>query len=488
MQLNPLPLHEPALFQTGLFIDGRWQSADDHYAVLNPASGQILADVARATDQHAQIAIDAAEQALADWRQRTAEERSVILRRLADLMRAHVEDLAHLMTAEQGKPLAEARGEVAYAASFIDWFAEEGRRLYGDVIPSHRRDARIITLKQPIGVVAAITPWNFPLAMITRKLGPALAAGCTIVIKPSEETPLSANALAVLCERAGIPAGVVNVLAGDAPAIGGCFMRSEVVRKLSFTGSTATGQLLLRQSADTVKKLSLELGGNAPFIVFDDADIDAAIEGAMAAKFRNTGQTCICVNRFLIQRGIYERFTRQLAARVSALTVGAGLTSEAEQGPLINHRALAKVEDHIADALAHGAQLLCGGQPHPLGGQFYQPTVLINTDAGMRLAHEETFGPVAACEVFDTEAEAVARANNSEYGLAAYCYTQDIGRAWRVGEALETGMVGLNEGLISTTVAPFGGVKASGLGREGSHHGIDEYVEIKYLLLGGIAA
>jgi succinate-semialdehyde dehydrogenase/glutarate-semialdehyde dehydrogenase len=394
--------------------------------------------------------------------------------------------LAELLSLEQGKPLAEARGEVGYAASFFEWFAEEAKRSYGDVIPSPNPNAKIIVTREPIGVVAAITPWNFPLAMITRKAGPALAAGCTVVLKPSEETPLSAFALAVLAEKAGIPAGVFNVVSGDAVAIGGVLTESEAVRKLSFTGSTRVGKLLAKQSADTLKKLSLELGGNAPFIVFDDADIDAAVQGAMASKFRNTGQTCVCVNRFYVQDGVYDAFTQALTAAVRKMRVGNALQGDVEQGPLINAAALKKVETHVADALEKGAKVLTGGKPHALGGTFYEPTVLADASKSMLIAGEETFGPVAACFRFKTEEEVIAAANDTPFGLSAYFYTRDLARAWRVAEALESGMVGINEGIVSTEVAPFGGVKQSGLGREGSKYGLDEYTELKYMMMGGL--
>jgi len=401
-------------------------------------------------------------------------------------MLSHQKDLATLLSREQGKPLAEAMGEVVYAASFLEWFAEEAKRAYGDVIPSHKADARIIVVKEAIGVVAAITPWNFPLAMVTRKVGPALAAGCTMILKPSEETPLSAFALAVLAEQAGIPAGVFNVVSGDAVAIGGALQASGIVRKLSFTGSTRTGKLLMRQAADTLKKVSLELGGNAPFIVFDDADLDAAVKGAMASKFRNTGQTCVCVNRFFIQDGVYEAFTGKLAEAVAAMRVGSALDGETEQGPLINAAALAKVELHVGDALEKGAKLLCGGRRHALGGTFYEPTILTEASSEMLIAQDETFGPVAACFRFKDEAEVLQRANDTPYGLSAYFYSRDIGRVWRMAEGLEAGMVGINEGIISTEVAPFGGIKESGLGREGSKYGLEDYLEIKYLLMGGL--
>ncbi len=457
------------------------------YAVRNPANDEVIAQVPRGGAEETNAAIAAAERALPAWRGLLAKERGARLRRWAELMLASQDDLARLLSREQGKPLAEAKGEVAYAASFLDWFAEEAKRVYGDVIPSHKTDARIVVTKQPVGVVAAITPWNFPLAMVTRKVGPALAAGCTLVLKPSEETPLSAFALAVLAEQAGIPAGVFNIVSGDAAAIGGALQASPVVRKLTFTGSTRTGKLLMRQAADTLKKVSLELGGNAPFIVFADADLDAAVRGAMASKFRNTGQTCVCVNRFYVQDEVYEAFTAKLAEAVRALRVGSALEGETEQGPLINAAALAKVEQHVGDALEKGARLLCGGQRHALGGTFYEPTVLAEANADMLIAGEETFGPVAACFRFRDEAEVLRLANDTPYGLSAYFYSRDIGRVWRMAEGLEAGMVGINEGIISTEVAPFGGIKESGLGREGSKYGLDDYLEIKYLLLGGLA-
>ncbi len=428
-------------------------------------------------------AIELAEAAWPAWRSMTAAERGLRLRRWHGLLLEHQEDLARIMTAEQGKPLAEARGEIAYAASFIDWFAEEGRRVYGDIIPAHLADKRILVLKQPIGVCAAITPWNFPSAMLTRKAAAALAAGCTLVARPASETPLSALALAVLAERAGIPAGVFNVITGTSGPIGQELTSNPVVRKLSFTGSTAVGKLLMRQCADTLKKLSLELGGNAPFIVFDDADLEAAVEGAIQSKYRNTGQTCVCANRFLVQNGIHDAFATRLADRASQLKVGPGLEPGVVQGPLINPEAVEKVEAHIADALGKGARLLTGGARHILGGTFFQPTVLADLDPGMRMAREETFGPVASLFRFTTEAEAIALANATEFGLAAYFYTRDLSRAWRVAEALEYGMVGVNSGLVSTAIAPFGGVKQSGLGREGSRYGIEEYLEIKYLCM-----
>ncbi|MDW3715626.1 MULTISPECIES: NAD-dependent succinate-semialdehyde dehydrogenase [unclassified Pseudomonas] len=475
------------LLRKGHYIDGCWLEDGPRYPVRNPADGTLIAEVAKAGVAETDQAIAAAQRALPAWRGLTAKARSQPLRRWAELMLAHQRELAELLSREQGKPLAEAMGEVVYAASFLEWFAEEARRVYGDVIPSHKADARIVVTKEPIGVVAAITPWNFPLAMVTRKVGPALAAGCTLILKPSEETPLSAFALAVLAEEAGIPAGVFNIVSGDAPAIGSALQASPVVRKLSFTGSTAIGKLLMRQAADTLKKVSLELGGNAPFIVFDDADLDAAVCGAMASKFRNTGQTCVCVNRFYIQEGVYEAFTAKLADAVRALRVGAALEGESDQGPLINTAALAKVEQHLGDALEKGARLLCGGRRHALGGTFFEPTVLAEATPQMLIAREETFGPVAACFRFKDEAEVLAQANDTPYGLSAYFYSRDIGRVWRVAEGLEAGMVGINEGIISTEVAPFGGIKESGLGREGSKYGIEDYLEIKYLLMGGLA-
>ncbi len=475
------------LLKTGHYIGGQWLNSSATYAVLNPANGEVVAQVARGGAEETDAAIAAAEQALPAWRGLLAKERAVILRRWAELMLARRDDLAALLSREQGKPLAEAKGEVAYAASFLEWFAEEARRVYGDVIPTPKADARVLVTKEPVGVVAAITPWNFPLAMVTRKVGPALAAGCTLVLKPSEETPLSSFALAVLAEQAGVPAGVFNIVSGDAPAIGGALQASGVVRKLSFTGSTRTGKLLMRQAADTLKKVSLELGGNAPFIVFDDADLDAAVRGAMASKFRNTGQTCVCVNRFYIQDSVYDAFTRKFAAAVQALRVGDALQGESDQGPLINAAALAKVEQHVGDALERGARVLCGGRRHTLGGTFYEPTVLAEASHEMLIAGEETFGPVAACFRFTDEAEVLKLANDTPYGLSAYFYSRDIGRVWRMAEGLEAGIVGVNEGIISTEVAPFGGIKESGMGREGSKYGLDDYLEIKYVLMGGLA-
>ncbi|MGE8143917.1 NAD-dependent succinate-semialdehyde dehydrogenase [Pseudomonas frederiksbergensis] len=475
-----------ALIRNGNFIDGQWSSGGSTYPVLNPANGALITEVQKAGAEETNLAIAAANRALPAWRKLTAKERSQKLKRWSELMLSHQKDLATLLSREQGKPLAEAMGEVVYAASFLEWFAEEAKRAYGDVIPSHKADARIIVVKEAIGVVAAITPWNFPLAMVTRKVGPALAAGCTMILKPSEETPLSAFALAVLAEQAGIPAGVFNVVSGDAVAIGGALQASSIVRKLSFTGSTRTGKLLMRQASETLKKVSLELGGNAPFIVFDDADLDAAVKGAMASKFRNTGQTCVCVNRFFIQDSVYEAFTGKLAEAVAAMRVGSALDGETEQGPLINAAALAKVELHVGDALEKGAKLLCGGRRHALGGTFYEPTILTDANSEMLIAQDETFGPVAACFRFKDEAEVLQRANDTPYGLSAYFYSRDIGRVWRMAEGLEAGMVGINEGIISTEVAPFGGIKESGLGREGSKYGLEDYLEIKYLLMGGL--
>ncbi len=471
---------------TGHYIAGEWYESATTYPVLNPATGEVIAQVANGGAAETTQAVAAAERAFPAWRALTAKERSARVKRWGELMLENRDALAELLSREQGKPLAEARGEVGYAASFLEWFAEEAKRSYGDVIPSPNPNAKIIVTREPVGVVAAITPWNFPLAMITRKAGPALAAGCTMVLKPSEETPLSAFALAVLAEKAGIPPGVFNIVSGDAVAIGGVLTESEVVRKLSFTGSTRVGKLLAKQSADTLKKLSLELGGNAPFIVFDDADIDAAVQGAMASKFRNTGQTCVCVNRFYVQDGIYDAFTQALTQAVRKMRIGNALQGEVEQGPLINQAALKKVEAHVADALQKGAKVLTGGKPHALGGTFYEPTVLIDASKSMLIAAEETFGPVAACFRFKTEDEAIAAANDTPFGLSAYFYTRDLARAWRVAEALESGMVGINEGILSTEVAPFGGVKQSGLGREGSKYGLDEYTELKYMMMGGL--
>jgi succinate-semialdehyde dehydrogenase/glutarate-semialdehyde dehydrogenase len=483
-----LHLAEPALLHSRCLVGGQWIGAASGATleVRNPADGGLLGTVPDMGAAETRRAIEAAEAVRPAWAALTARERGVILRRWFDLMMEHREDLARIMTAEQGKPLAESRGEIAYAASFLEWFAEEGRRVYGDVIPTHRAGSRIVVVKQPVGVAAAITPWNFPAAMITRKVGPALAAGCPMVVKPASATPLSALALAALAERAGVPAGVLSVVTGSARAIGGEMTGNPLVRKLSFTGSTETGKALMAAAAGTVKKVSLELGGNAPFIVFDDADLDAAVAGAMVSKYRNMGQTCVCANRLLVQDGIHDAFAAKLAEAVAALKVGDGLEAGVTQGPLINDAAVAKVEEHIADAVGKGARVLVGGARHALGGRFFQPTVLTGAAPGMLLAREETFGPVAPLFRFTDEADAIRLANDTEYGLAAYFYARDLGRVWRVAEALEYGMVGINEGLISTEVAPFGGVKESGIGREGSRYGIEEYLEIKYLLMGGL--
>ncbi|WP_028225614.1 NAD-dependent succinate-semialdehyde dehydrogenase [Paraburkholderia ferrariae] len=479
-------LKDSALWRTSNSIDGEWVGSDATYPVVDPANGEPLAQVARAGGRETLQAVAAASHAFPAWRDATAGERSAKVRRWGELMLEHREDLARIMTAEQGKPYAEALGEVAYAASFLTWFAEEAKRAYGDVIPAPKKGTRVVVTKEPVGVVGAITPWNFPLAMVTRKAGPALAAGCTMVLKPSEETPLSAFALAVLAERAGIARGVFNVVSGDAPAIGDTLMASKAVRKISFTGSTRVGKLLMRAAADSVKKVSLELGGNAPFIVFDDADLDAAVEGAMASKFRNTGQTCVCVNRFYVQAAVHDAFVARLVKAVEGLRVSNGMEAGATQGPLINRAALHKVEAHVSDAKDKGGTVVCGGRPHALGGTFYEPTVITGAHGGMMLAHEETFGPVAAVFRFETEEEAIRAANDTDFGLSAYFYARDIGRVWRVATALESGMVGINEGIISTEVAPFGGVKESGLGREGSKYGLDEYLETKYMMMGGL--
>ena len=483
-----MQLNDATLLRQQCYIDGTWVDADNiaTLAVTNPANQAALGTVPKMGRSETHRAIDAAQSALPAWRAKTAKERAAILRQWYELMMANQEDLAVIMTSEQGKSLTEARGEVAYAASFLEWFAEEGKRVYGETIPQHQNDKRIVVLKEPVGVCAAITPWNFPAAMITRKVGPALAAGCTMVVKPATLTPYSALALCELAERAGLPTGVLNVITGSSAEIGAELTANPVVRKLSFTGSTAVGKQLMAQCAETIKKVSLELGGNAPFIVFDDADLDAAVEGAMISKYRNTGQTCVCANRLLVQDGVYDAFADKLAAAVSALNVGDGMQTGVNQGPLIDFAAVEKVEEHIQDALAKGAQVAVGGERHTLGGTFFQPTVLINVDPEMKVANEETFGPVAPLFRFQTDAEAIELANATEFGLAAYFYSRDIGRIWRVAESLESGMIGINTGLISTEVAPFGGVKESGIGREGSRHGIDEYLEMKYLCIGGI--
>jgi len=483
-------LSDPALLREQNYVDGKWIDADDHLKteVRNKATGALLGTVPKCGANETRRAIEAARKAFPAWAAKPAKERGRILRKFADLMVANTEDLGRLMTAEQGKPLAEAKGEVGYAASFYEWFAEEGRRVYGDLIPSAQPDKRLFALRQPIGVVGAITPWNFPAAMITRKAGAALAAGCTIVVKPAESTPFSALAQAELAARAGVPPGVFNVVTGKASAIGGELTSNPLVAKITFTGSTAIGKLLMQQCAGTVKKVSLELGGNAPFIVFDDADLDAAVAGAIASKYRNTGQTCVCANRLLIQDRIYDAFADKFAAAVKKLKPASGLEAGATQGPLIDEAAVEKVEAHIRDAQAKGGKILAGGRRHTLGGRFFEPTILTEVTPQMRLAREETFGPVAPLFRFQTEADAVALANDTEFGLAAYFYGRDIARIWRVAEALEYGIVGINTGIISTETAPFGGMKESGLGREGSKYGIEEYLEIKYLCFGGITA
>jgi len=483
-----MKLKDPSLFRQQCHVNGKWVDAAGGAAlpVTNPATGEKLGTVPAIDAAGTEAAVAAAHAAFPAWAAKTAKERAAILRRWHDLMMANADDLAVLMTAEQGKPLAESRGEIGYAASFVEWFAEEGKRLYGDIIPGHQADKRILVLRQPVGVVAAITPWNFPAAMITRKVAPALAAGCTVVCKPATQTPYSALALAELGQRAGLPAGAFNVVTGPARDIGGVLTGDARVRKLSFTGSTEIGKLLMAQCSKTMKKVSLELGGNAPFIVFDDADLDAAVQGAIASKYRNTGQTCVCANRLLVQSGVYDAFAAKLVATVRKLRIGDGLAGETDQGPLIDANALAKVEEHVADALAKGARAATGGHRHALGGTFYEPTVLTGVTPAMMVAKEETFGPVAPLFRFDTEQEAIRMANDTEFGLAAYLYTRDLARSWRVSEALEYGIVGLNTGIISTEVAPFGGVKESGTGREGSKYGILEYTEIKYVCVGGV--
>jgi len=495
MSQLPIPafkLKDSGLFHTDAYIGGQWVATDrlKRFGVCDPDTGNTLAEVTNLGAAETQMAIDAAQRAYPLWRATVAKERAAIMRRWFDLLIANLDDLAGLMTAEQGKPLAEARGEVVYGASFIEWFAEEAKRVAGDTLATVAADRRLVVVKEPIGVCAAITPWNFPLAMITRKVAPAIAAGCSIIIKPAEQTPLSALALAELAHRAGLPAGVLNVVPSDAHnsiEVGKVLCASPVVRKLSFTGSTAVGRVLMAQCAPTLKKLSLELGGNAPFIVFSDADMDAAVTGALASKYRNTGQTCVCTNRFYAHEDIYDVFVSRLAQGAAKLKVGSGFDAGVQQGPLIDDAALAKVEQHVADALAGGAKIVIGGKRHALGGRFYEPTVLSGVTDRMLLAREETFGPVAPVFRFKEEAEVVAMANATEFGLAAYFYSRDIGRVWRVAEALEYGMVGINTGIISNEVAPFGGVKQSGIGREGSKYGIEEYLEIKYLCMGGIA-
>lgn len=482
-----MKLNNPNLFQTNAYINGVWHSAPTTFSINNPSSLTKIADVVNCGKVETQSAIDAATQAFKQFKKTTAKERSKLLRRMSELMLEHQHDLATILTSEQGKPYAEALGEVVYAASFYEWFAEEAKRVYGDIIPSHKAGSKILVTKEAIGVVAAITPWNFPLAMFTRKAGAAIAAGCTVVWKPSKETPLSAFALGKIAELAGLPAGVMNIICGSsASAIVGPIMESKQVKKVTFTGSTDIGKLLMQQAANTLKKLSMELGGNAPFIVFDDANIDNAVAGVMASKFRNTGQTCVCVNRIYVQDAVYDEFTSKLATAVKNLKVADGFTDGATQGPLINKDALDKVVEHVADATAKGGKVLAGGKPHALGGNFYEPTLIIEAKSEMLIAKEETFGPVAACFRFKTEDEVIELANATDFGLAAYFYSNDLGRVFRVAENLESGMVGVNDGIISTEVAPFGGVKQSGFGREGSKYGIDDYVNIKYVLVSGL--
>ena len=486
MARQQLELRRPDLLRETAYVAGEWVTSDATIDVVNPATGDVVARVPSLGAAETRRAIDAAAEAMPAWAARTAKERAAVLRRWFDLIVANQDDLATIMTAEQGKPLAEAKGEIVYAASFIEWFAEEGKRIYGDVIPQHRADHRIVTLKQPIGVTAAITPWNFPAAMITRKAGPALAAGCPMVLKPAAQTPLSAFALAVLAEEAGLPKGLLSVLTGRASAIGGELTGNPMVRKLSFTGSTEIGKLLMAQCAGTVKKMSLELGGNAPFIVFDDADLDSAVAGAIASKYRNAGQTCVCANRIYVQSGIHDAFVERFAQAACNLRLGNGAEAGVDIGPLIDAAAVKKVETHLADATAKGARVVAGGRRAQLGGTFYEPTVITGVTRDMIVTQEETFGPLAPIYRFDDEADVVAQANDTQFGLAAYFYARDLGRVWRVAEALEYGIVGINTGIISTEVAPFGGVKESGIGREGSRYGIDDYLEIKYLCIGGI--
>lgn len=485
-----MQLNDSTLFKQKAYIDGQWVDAvtGKTFEVTNPATGEVIGVVPEMGAKETQQAIAAADSAFAGWKAKTAKERSAILRRWFELMLENKEDLAKIMTLEQGKSLAEAGGEVVYAASFIEWFAEEAKRVYGETIPGNTADQRIVVTRMPVGVTAAITPWNFPSAMITRKAAPALAAGCPMVVKPAESTPFSALALAELAERAGVPAGVFSVVTGNPVEIGGEMTSNPIVRKVSFTGSTAVGKLLMQQCAGQVKKVSMELGGNAPFIVFDDADIEQAVAGAMASKYRNSGQTCVCANRLLVQDGVYDEFAEKLAIAVAALQVGNGLDEGVTQGPLINMAAVEKVESHIADALDKGARVVLGGKRHSLGGTFFEPTLLADVTTDMRITHEETFGPVAPLYRFSTEEEVIRLANDTESGLAAYFFARDIGRIWRVGEALEYGIVGINSGIISTETAPFGGVKESGIGREGSSHGLQEYLEIKYMCMGGINA
>jgi len=479
-------LKNSGLFKQQVFIDGQWLEAEQNksFAVINPATGETIAHVPSVSEQQVVKAVQAADQALQSWKQTTAKERSILLKKWYQLMIEHQEDLAIILSTEQGKPMTESRGEILYGASFIEWFAEEAKRTYGDVIPHDKQGRRLLVIRQPVGVVAAITPWNFPNAMITRKVGPALAAGCTVVIKPASETPLSALALVALAEEAGIPKGVINVVTGSAREIGEILTQHPLVRKVSFTGSTAIGKLLMQQCSSTMKKISMELGGNAPFIVFEDADLDKAVEGAIASKFRNSGQTCVCTNRILVQNSIYDTFVEKLAAAVAKLKVAPAFEPGAEQGPLINEKAVEKIQEHIDDATSKGAKVIYGGQRHQLGQTFFEPTVLTDVTPDMQVAQDETFGPLAPVFRFTEEAEAIRMANDTEFGLASYIYTQNLSRAWRVSEALEYGMVGINEGLISTEVTPFGGIKESGCGREGSKYGIEDYQELKYLCMG----
>lgn len=484
-----MKLSDSKLFRQQNYINGAWEDADsgETIDVTNPATGEKLGTVPKAGTAETRRAIETANAAWPAWRAKTAKERAAILRKWFELMMANQDDLGVLMTAEQGKPLAEAKGEVAYAASFIEWFAEEGKRIYGDTIPQHGADKRIVVIKEPVGVVAAITPWNFPAAMITRKAGPALASGCPIVIKPATETPYSAFAMAELADRAGVPKGIINVITGTAREIGAEMTSSPIVRKLTFTGSTEVGKILIEQCAQTVKKVSMELGGNAPFIVFDDADLDAAVVGAMASKYRNTGQTCVCANRIYVQDGVYDEFLERFSKAIKTMKVGDGLQGETQQGPLINMAAVEKVEEHLADAVSNGARVVVGGKRHELGGTFFEPTLIADVRQDMKVAKEETFGPLAPVFRFKTDEEVIGWANDTEFGLAAYFYARDIGRVWKTAEQLEYGIVGINEGIISTEVAPFGGMKESGSGREGSKYGIDDYLETKYLCMGGIS-
>jgi len=491
MQLNKhlnIQLKNPNLFRQQCYIDGTWTVASNQHceSIVNPSNQEVLGTVPKLGVAEAQLCITSAQSAFQNWKKTTAEHRSLILRRWYDLMIANIDDLATILTSEQGKPFLEAKGEITYAASFVLWYSEEAKRAYGEIIPSHRADGKIVVTKEPIGIVAAITPWNFPAAMITRKCAPAFAAGCSVILKPAPETPFTALALAELAEQAGIPKGLFNVITGDAVEIGGVLTASKLVRKVSFTGSTNVGKILMNQSSNSIKKMALELGGNAPFIVFDDADIDAAVEGAMVAKFRNAGQTCVCANRLFVHDAVYDEFSTKLAQRVCALKVGDGFSDDVLIGPLINANAVAKVQSHVSDALAKGAKKLCG-EFSDNGSLFVKPFVLTEVTDGMLVASEETFGPLAPLFRFSTEEEVIQRANDTDSGLASYLYTKSLGRAWRVGEALEAGMVGINEGLISTAAAPFGGVKESGLGREGSRHGMDEFLELKYMFMGGLS-